>query len=175
MATLVEPKPNNLTPQLQCTTTFFGCALQLKGNFFFKKNFAFTLLLSLSSLRLSQCLPCVHTTFGCGSVLVVSTTKYQNVSCNSGAKSIFFVGYALQLKGKKEKKKNFAFILLLSLSSLPLCVSPNVHYVFTLFLVVVVFWWLALLNIKMYLAIVEPRLYFLAPQLQCTVTFGCAL
>ena len=84
-------------------------------------------------------------------------------------------GCALQLEGKKEKKNYFAFILFLSLSSLPLCVSPNVHHAFTLLLVVVVFWWLAPLDMKIYPAIMEPKRYFLAPQLQCTATFGCAL
>ena len=57
---------------------------------------------------------------------------------------LYFLVVHCSLKVKKKKKKNyyFAFTLLLSLSSLPLRVSPNVHHVFTLLLAMVVFWWL---------------------------------
>ena len=74
---------------------------------------------------------------------------------------LYFLVVQGSLKVQKKKKKKIIILRSHCFCLSPHYVSPNVYHAFTLLLVVVLFWWLALLNIKMYLAIVEPNLYFL--------------
>ena len=77
-------------------------------------------------------------------IAIFSTTKYQNVPCNSGVKSIFFGSVATMHSyfWLCIVAKSFFFFYIHTAFVSLLRVSLNVHHAFTLLLVVVVFWWL---------------------------------